>query len=253
MSDQPSMLPGVIPDRMTARTGLARTAVAVSGIVSAALVTNLVATLVAASVVGSDVSQMIPFAAVMIASELALLTTGVAYLRFQSSLRLPVRIPTRQSVPYVIGGLVAGFGTVFLQLAITDAIVPMIELSPGFTEYSNLGRVTGSGLIVGAVLSLVLVAPIEEFLFRGVIQGRMLEALGSVGAVGVASVVFAFFHVYPVALLSPPTVVIIHMTSYYTVMGVIFGWAYHRTDTLVAPVVVHGIFNAVLFASPLLG
>lgn len=252
MSDQPSALLRVLPEQITVRTGLARTAVAVGGIVLAAVVTNLVATLVAASTVGGDMSEMVPFAVLMLASEFAFLITGVAYLRLQSSLHLPVRTPTRQSVPYVIGGLCAGIVTVSVQFAVTDAVLPAIELSPGFAEYSDLGKVTGSGLLLGAVLSLAVVGPIEEFLFRGVIQGRLSEALGPVGAVAISSAVFAFFHVYPVALLAPPSAVVVHMAAYYTVMGVIFGWVYCRTETLAAPAIVHGIFNAVLFASPLL-
>ncbi|PCR88908.1 CPBP family intramembrane glutamic endopeptidase [Natrinema ejinorense] len=253
MSDQPSTLPGIVSERMTARTGIARTAVVVVGIVLAALVTNLMATLAATSAVGSNVGETIPFATVVVASELAFLLVGVTYLWFQSSFHMPVRPPTWQSIPYLVGGLVAGLVTAFLQFAITDAVVPAIELSPGFTEYSNLGQVSGSGLVVGVALSLALIGPVEEFLFRGVIQGRILEALGPVGAVGIASAVFALFHVYPVALLAPPPIVVVHMAAYYTVMGVIFGWVYHRTNTLVAPAIVHGTFNAVLFASPLLG
>lgn len=253
MADQPSTLPGALSQRVPGQSGIIRTMTVVAGIVVSALVANLIATLMAASAVGSDVSETIPFAAVVAASELAFLLVGVGYLRFRSSFHLPVRTPTKKAIPYLVGGLIAGFVVVVLQFAITDTIVPTIELSPGFTEFSNIGRVTGSGLLVGAVLSLVLVGPVEEFLFRGIIQERLLEALSPVSAVGIASVVFAFFHFYPVALLSPPPVVFVHMAGYYTAMGVIFGWVYHRTNTLIAPALVHGLFNAVLFVSPLLG
>ncbi|QAU14105.1 CPBP family intramembrane metalloprotease [Halorubrum sp. BOL3-1] len=253
MADQSSTLPGALSRRVPGQSGIVRTITVVAGIVVSALVVNLVATLVAASAAGSDVSETIPFATVVAASELAFLLVGVGYLRFRSSFHLPVRTPTKQAIPYLAGGLIAGLVAVGLQFAITDAVIPAIELSPGFTEYSNIGRVTGSGLVVGAVLSVVLIGPVEEFLFRGIIQERLLEALSPVSAVGIASVVFAFFHFYPVALLSPPPVVLIHMAGYYTVMGVIFGWVYYHTDTLVAPALVHGLFNAVLFVSPLLG
>ena len=253
MADQPSTQSGVLSRRVTNRTGIVRTVAVVGGIVVSALVTNLAATLVAASAVGSDVSKTIPFTTIVTASELAFLLVGVGYLRFRSSFHLPVRMPTKRAVPYLAGGLAAGFVVFALQFAITDAVVPGIELSPGFTQYSNVGRVAGSGLVAGAVLSLILIGPVEEFLFRGVIQERLLEALDPISAVGIAGVVFALFHFYPVALLSPPPVVLVHMAAYYTAMGVIFGWVYHRSDTLVAPALVHGLFNAVLFASALFG
>jgi len=252
MADQPSTTLGVLSQSEPSQSGIVRTIAVVAGIVVSALLVNLAATLVVASAIGSDVSEIIPFATVVTASELAFLLVGIGYLRFRTSFHLPVRTPTKQVVPYLVGGLIAGFVVLVLQFAITDAVVPAVELSPGFTEYSNIGRVTGSGLIVGAFLSLAVIGPVEEFLFRGVIQERLLESLSPISAVGIASVVFAFFHFYPVALLSPPPVVLIHMAGYYTAMGAIFGWVYYRTDTLVAPALVHGLFNAVLFVSPLL-
>lgn len=253
MGDQPSTPSSVFSQQASGGAGIGRTAAVVVGVVVSALITNLAATLVATSVVGTDVSRTIPFATIVTASELAFLLVGVGYLRFRSSFHLSVRAPTKQAVPYLAGGLIAGLAVFALQFIITDAVLPGIELSPGFTEYSNVGRVTGGGLIVGAILSLIVIGPVEEFLFRGIIQQRLLEALGPFSAVGISSVVFAFFHFYPVALLSPPPAVLIHMAAYYTAMGAIFGWVYYRTDTLVAPALVHGLFNAVLFASALSG
>lgn len=214
--------------------------------------TNLAATLAASSIVGSDMGDAMTFATVTVGSELAFLLVGAAFLRFRTAFHVPVRLPARETRRYLVAGLVASFLAAFLQIAITDAIVPAIELSPGFAEYSGLGQVTGIGLLVGTVLSLVLIGPAEEFLFRGVIQGRLRESLGPESTIGIASLIFALFHVYPVVLLSPPLAVIAHMAAYYTLMGVIFGWVYHRTDNLVAPALVHGTFNAALFATGLL-
>lgn len=252
MTDQASPSTGIGRESVPDPTGIVRTATVVGGIVLAALVTNLAATLAVSTVVGSNVGEATTFAAVTVGSEVAFLLVGAAFLWGRSSFRLPVRTPTRQERPYLVGGLIASFVAAFLQFAITDAVVPTLELSPGFTEYSGFGEVTGIGLVVGAVLSLSVIGPAEEFLFRGVIQGRLREALGPVSGVGVASAVFALFHVYPVALLSPPPVVIAHMAVYYTLTGIIFGWVYYRTDNLVAPALVHGTFNAVLFATPFL-
>lgn len=237
---------------MAARTGIARTTLVLAGIVLVALVANVAATLAASSALGPDAGETLTFAAVTVATELSFLLVGVTYLRYRSSFRLPLRVPAREAAPYLIGGLAASFVTAFCSLAITDAVVPALELSPGYAEYSGLGEVAGAGLVLGAVLSLAVIGPVEEFFFRGVIQGRLREAVGPVGAVGVAGATFALFHFYPVLLLSPPPVVIAHMATYYTIMGVIFGWVYHRTDTLAAPALVHGTFNAVVFASPLL-
>ena len=164
---------------------------------------------------------------------------------------MPVRRPTQQAYSILAAGLIGSFVMAFFSLAITDTIIPALELSPGYMEYSGLGEVAGSGLLVGVILSILVIGPIEEFFFRGVIQGRLRETFSPIGAVSIAGAVFALFHVYPVALLSPPLAVIAHMSIYYLFMGMIFGWVYHRTGTLVAPVFVHGAFNAVVFSIPL--
>jgi len=41
------------------------------------------------------------------------------------------------------------------------------------------------------------------------------------------------------------------MGVYYSIMGGIFGWVYYQTDSLIAPMLVHGMFNAVIFTIPL--
>ncbi|PHQ47556.1 hypothetical protein DJ68_01225 [Halorubrum sp. C3] len=62
---------------------------------------------------------------------------------------------------------------------------------------------------------------------------------------------YALFHVCPVLLLSPLVIVVAHMAAYYSLMGGILAWVYHRTDTLLGPALVHGRFNTVIFTVPL--
>lgn len=239
-----------VHEQSSDRGDVGRTAMVLAGVVLAALAANVAAILAATAAIGSDAGQTTTFVAVTVGTELSFLLIGAAFLRVRSSFRLPVELPARTARPYLIVGVLASFVTAALSLAITDALVPAIELSPGYAEYSGLGDVTGAGLVVGAVLSLAVIGPVEEFFFRGVIQGRLREALGPASAVGIGGAAFALFHVYPVALLAPPIAVLAHMATYYAVMGAIFGWVYHRTDTLVGPILVHGTFNAAVFASP---
>lgn len=246
MSDSPSTGAVAAPDAVS--SGIVRTLIVLAGLVAAALVVNLAATLATVSAVGSDVSQPGPFVVTTVGSELAFLAVGAAFIWRRSSFRLPIRAPTRSDLPYLLGGLIASVCAAGLSLALTDAVVPAVELSPGYAEYSPLDTLTGPALAAAVVVSLLVIGPAEEFLFRGVIQGRLAETFDPGAAVGVAGVVFGLFHVYPVALLSPPPAALVHMAAYYTLMGAIFGWVYHRTDTLVGPAVVHGVFNAALFA-----
>ncbi|WP_049897319.1 CPBP family intramembrane glutamic endopeptidase [Halorubrum distributum] len=250
MPESPSTPTTTIPERLGDKTGIARTGAFLAVVVLVTIAANLAAILAVVATIGRDAGGTITFITGTIGTELSFLLIGMAYLRVRSNFHLPLQIPGRTAVPYLLGGLLASFVTAFLSLAVTDAIIPAVELSPGYMEYSNLGGLTGFGLIFAVVLSLTVIGPVEEFFFRGVIQGRLQVALGPRSAIGVASMIFALFHVYPVALLSPPGIVIAHMVVYYTFMGMIFGWVYRRTNTLIGPAFVHGTFNAVIFSLP---
>lgn len=250
MVELPSTLT-TVQNRLGNKAGFARTGAFLALIVSATIVLNLVASLAVVTIIGSDAGSTVTFIAGAIGTELSFLLIGVGYLRYRTTFDLPIQQPDRTTASYVLAGLVASFVTAFVSLGITDVLLPSIEFSPGYMKYTNLNTPTGPGLVLAVVLSLTVIGPIEEFFFRGLIQGRIEAALRPTGAIGVAGLTFALFHVYPVLLLSPPPIVIAHMTVYYSLMGIVFGWVYHQTDTLLAPVLVHGVFNAVIFTIPL--
>lgn len=152
VTDSMSTPTTAVHEQFTDRSSIGRTAVVLAGVVLAALAANVAATLATTTAVGSDTGQTATFVAVSVGTELSFLLVGVAYLRFRSSFRLPVELPSREARPYLIGGLIASFVTAFISLAITDVLVPALELSPGYTEYSGLDEVTGAGLVVGAIL-----------------------------------------------------------------------------------------------------
>lgn len=245
MPETPKSNEGI--DARRDRTERGRTLAAVAVLVVGAAVANVVASVLVIQVTALVGGEVLSFGLELVAVELSFLVVGLAAVRYGSAVPIPVRPPTRSEALTGAVGTAVGLLVVTLSYAITDAIVPGIELSPGFAEYTGYDATLSAALVLGAALSLMLVAPVEEFFFRGVIQGRLRSSFGPVAAIGVAGLVFAFFHVYPVLALSPPTAAIVHMTAYYTVMGALFGVAYERTNTLVVPAVIHGSFNAILF------
>ena len=83
----------------------------------------------------------------------------------------------------------------------------------------------------------VLAAPIiEEVLYRGLIQSAFRQAgAGPWTSIVITSLMFAIMH-WTVA--EPHAVVSLFFLS----LG--FGWAYERTNSLLAPIVLHVLFNA---------
>jgi CAAX amino terminal protease family. len=92
-------------------------------------------------------------------------------------------------------------------------------------------------------VTIILVGPIEELVFRGIIQGLLRESLGTVPAIAAASVIFAGVHVgaYTGGGLGATLVFIAGLGA---VLGVLYEWS----QSLAVVAVVHGLFNAVQFA-----
>jgi len=89
-----------------------------------------------------------------------------------------------------------------------------------------------------AMIALVIVAApiIEEILYRGLLQRAIVLWSGSRWTgIMLAAAVFAGGHmgITPAEAIAP-----------LFVLGIGFGWVYERTGRLIAPIVMHGLFNA---------
>jgi len=87
---------------------------------------------------------------------------------------------------------------------------------------------------------LFAVAPAEEYLFRGVIQGYLRQSFSARGAIGWGAVLFALVHL-PNLVVAPESGVV--SIPVWLVIGLVLGWLYERTGALLVPVAVHGLYN----------
>ena len=89
-------------------------------------------------------------------------------------------------------------------------------------------------VVVGLWIGAVAVAPIaEEFFFRGLLQSLLAGIVSNRWlAIGLSAAVFGTVH-----LSQPETIVAL------TALGVLLGYAYERTGALVAPIMIHAVFN----------
>lgn len=87
--------------------------------------------------------------------------------------------------------------------------------------------------VVGALTISVFAPVLEEVLFRGAIQGYLTRKTGSpLLSVLVASLIFGIIHINPVQVV------------YATLLGVLFGWIYYRTGSLLSVIVGHVLNNS---------
>lgn len=92
------------------------------------------------------------------------------------------------------------------------------------------------------LLSIALLAPIlEELLFRGAIEGYLLrEGRSPWGAIVVSSLIFGVVHMNPAQI------------PFAFLLGMMFGWLYYRTGSLLPGVVGHVLNNSVAAANMIL-
>jgi len=94
---------------------------------------------------------------------------------------------------------------------------------------------SGNALFLLTLLKSALLAPVcEELFFRGYLQGALLRTSKS-RAVWIAALVFALAHGLSLYAFLPRLV-----------LGLLLGVLLERTGTLLAPVLVHGCYNAAI-------
>ena len=98
-----------------------------------------------------------------------------------------------------------------------------------------------SHTFVGAITISVFAPLLEEVLFRGAIQGYMMRHFKPWTAIICSALVFGLIHMNPVQVV------------YATLLGVIFGWIYYRTGSLLPVILGHVLNNSVATISLLLG
>ena len=93
-------------------------------------------------------------------------------------------------------------------------------------------------------VSLAVVGPVEELLFRGVVQGGVRRAFNAVPAVLTASLAFGLIHLPAVSGTMAERWAYVAVV---VVLGAVLGALYEWTDNVVVPGLVHGVYNAVTY------
>jgi hypothetical protein len=120
-----------------------------------------------------------------------------------------------------------------------------VGVAIGLVEYFVLRPqpVMTNASVVQMLLYIVLVLCVmvgvaEEVLFRGLLQSPLEKVMPSWQAIGVASVLFGLMHV---GWMNPLEVLFAYGA------GVVFGYMAVATDSLMAPIIAHGVGNLSLY------
>lgn len=197
---------------------------------------------------GIDLSLTAGFiVTILLLQGIAFPLTAFAYLRLRGASFgfVDVRFPTLRDVLWVVSGYILVFVLVIAVLVLVTTLD-----APTASRANQEALRDAQTLLWLIPLSILVIGPSEELLFRGIIQGRLREAFGPVGAVVLASATFAPAHI--LALTGSIRALAVTIAILF-VPALVFGATYELTDNLVVPAVIHGAYNATIFTIVYLG
>jgi membrane protease YdiL (CAAX protease family) len=153
-----------------------------------------------------------------------------------------IRRPTLVESLIVIA---APFGIIFVT-----AIVTQLSLLAGVEPSQHaIGGLTGiepSFYLYLVPLMILVVGPFEELLYRGVVQSRLRESFGPVGAIALASLIFAAIHIPAHGFGDAGVASTAASLTALFVGSLVFGGIYEWTENLTVVALIHGLYNGIL-------
>ena len=98
-----------------------------------------------------------------------------------------------------------------------------------------------SNNVLGCITIAVLAPILEEVLFRGAIQGYLMRKYNPTVGIVVAALVFGLIHMNPIQIF------------YAFCLGLVFGWMYYRTCSLMPVVIGHVLNNSLAVITMIMG
>jgi membrane protease YdiL (CAAX protease family) len=174
---------------------------------------------------------------------LGLAVLGYLYWRGRGDL-FGYDVPDLRDLAFGVGGFVALFGaTVALSL-----VIRFLDAETATNRVVELGQQNPELFLYLIPVTILVVAPVEEVLFRGVVQGLLRDGYGIVPGVILASAMFGVAHW--LALTGGGKLTYVAVAA---VLGLVLGTVYELTENLAVPIGIHGAWNAFLFGSQYLG
>ena len=178
---------------------------------------------------GGDVSSFAP-------GEMTYTTTGIAMIL--SGIAMIWHLIHFKYVKFNLKSFGEASGkTIGLSIPLIVAGMLFINLCSEFLGLPDLMQDTFLGMSrnVFGIISITIMAPlVEELLFRGAIQGYMLrKGIKPLNAILIASAIFGIVHMNPIQI------------PFAFAIGLIFGWLYYRTGSVVPGIIGHFINNSI--------
>lgn len=213
----------------------------VGGIFMAFVTTTLAGLSIAVG--GASLPTVPRFGILFIAGALGLVLMAVGYPRVRGlSVQTYVgsRLPSGRDLLWAGAGYVGAMALIFTA----GMVLTLIQVQPDTTNRAAQAGMENPELLLWMVpLSFLVIAPAEELLFRGIVQGRLREAFEPIVAIPTTAALFALVHYFSLTGGSGARFIAIAILF---LPSLVFGYAYERTRNIVVPVLIHGAYNSTL-------
>lgn len=165
---------------------------------------------------------------------------ALLYLDWRSDWSLiGLRMPKKRDIAVMLAGII---GLVVLIVSL-DFLLSQIGLEPDENVAVEVGRENPELFLYYIPIVLLLNAPAEELLFRGVVQGLFRRAYGVVPGIIAASLLFGLVHY--VALAGQGSAAAYVAIAFLS--GLVLGAVYEFTGNLIVPTIVHAAWNILVY------
>lgn len=155
---------------------------------------------------------------------------------------LDIRVPELRDTGLIIVGVGALVG---LNLVIS-VILEERGVESAQHDVIIAGGASPDMLLVLLPLSVLVVGPGEELLYRNIIQKSLYQSFSKPAAVLVASIIFAAVHYFSYAGGNSSIEVVVTLLIVFS-LSILLGSVYVWRENVVIPALIHGGFNAVVF------
>jgi membrane protease YdiL (CAAX protease family) len=170
----------------------------------------------------------------------ALVAVGFIYVTRRGMEYLDLSWPSKRDAGVIAGGVLGSVGIWAVAVLLISGLGLPVADHPLFSAEEG-----DPWLLLALVPLMVFVnAPVEELLYRNVIQKYLQEWFSATVAIGLASAIFALAHL-PAYFDANLLAVAVTLSLLFAV-SCLWGFIYVRTNSLVVVSLVHGIYNALL-------
>lgn len=182
----------------------------------------------------------VPYAALTASQFVGIFGAGALYVWWRDEPLFEVGLPSLRSIGLIVVGFVALYG---VNVGI-GVLFTLLDLEVAANQVIEAGKQEPVRFLLMIPVTVLFVAPAEEVVFRGVVQGLFRKAYGVVPGVVLASALFGVGHWLALAGTGGGKLAYVAIAA---ALGLVLGTLYELSDNLTVPIAVHGLYNTLLF------